>query len=373
MRVETHHYTPARSFERSFDVYRPSPASSSDDGADSGAPRPVVALVVGSAWLGHRPLVYLGTSWWNSSGPKRVASLGYTCVCVRHRGSFPRAYSPFTLAVLAAASGLIAWLAGTALRGVGEREVFVAVLTALVFLVEAGGRGSASFGDMQGDVADALGYIVANRRELGLDFRLGGEPENDGRGRKRPRLVLGGYSSGGHVCASIVRRSDLWRDRGLPYPSDLAGGMLYVSPVLATRAWTPAAREGGRGSGSGTRGSGSPTWFTDGVLRMVFGREGAGSVPSPLHEVLDGGGEESMSHPDVPHVLVGCRDEVFGLGVMDTFFAAEEYSRALRERCGVDSRYRSVESDHWSVLGSRALGDALEEELEGLRGKMAGR
>ena len=112
---------------------------------------------------------------------------------------------------------------------------------------------------------------------------------------------------------------------------------------------------------------------------MVFGREGAGSVPSPLHEVLDGGdgdggpSSSAMSHPDVPHVLVGCRDEVFGLGVMDTFFAAEEYSRALRERCGVDSRYRSVESDHWSVLGSRALGDALEEELEGLRGKMAGR
>jgi len=39
----------------------------------------------------------------------------------------------------------------------------------------------------------------------------------------------------------------------------------------------------------------------------------------------------------------------------------------------VDSRYRSVESDHWNVLGSKALRDALEEELGVLHSKMAGK
>ena len=50
---------------------------------------PVVVLVVGSGWLGHRNFIYAPTSWWNSSGAKNFARLGYTCVCVRHRGAFP--------------------------------------------------------------------------------------------------------------------------------------------------------------------------------------------------------------------------------------------------------------------------------------------
>ena len=39
--------------------------------------------------MGHRNFIYASTSWWNSSGAKNFARLGYTCVCVRHRGAFP--------------------------------------------------------------------------------------------------------------------------------------------------------------------------------------------------------------------------------------------------------------------------------------------
>ena len=93
-RMERHHYTESTLFEQSLDVYRPSPEAvaarrralktsdgAATNGAGDGEP-PVVALVVGSAWLGHRLFVYGGTSWWNSSGPRAVAELGYVCVCV---------------------------------------------------------------------------------------------------------------------------------------------------------------------------------------------------------------------------------------------------------------------------------------------------
>ena len=68
-----HYYTPSRRFEQSLDVYKP---------AGTGTPTaPLVVLVVGSAWLGHRWSIYAGTSWWNSSGPKTIAKVGAVCVC----------------------------------------------------------------------------------------------------------------------------------------------------------------------------------------------------------------------------------------------------------------------------------------------------
>ena len=102
MRVETHHYTDAVAFEQSLDVYRPG-----DRAGGGGSARPVVALVVGSAWLGHRPEIYLGTSWWNSAGPRAVARLGYTCVCIRHRGRGRRSRHSRTMAGLL--SGNLTW------------------------------------------------------------------------------------------------------------------------------------------------------------------------------------------------------------------------------------------------------------------------
>lgn len=79
-KLERYYYTSNKRFEQSLDIYRP---QSTDNKADSKKKEDtVVALVVGSAWLGHRSFVYSPTSWWNSSGPKSISKLGYTCVCV---------------------------------------------------------------------------------------------------------------------------------------------------------------------------------------------------------------------------------------------------------------------------------------------------
>lgn len=76
---ERYYYTTNKAFEQSLDIYRPVTNAARKQ---SSSPPPIVALVVGSAWLGHRSILYSGTSWWNSSGPKAVAELGYVCVCV---------------------------------------------------------------------------------------------------------------------------------------------------------------------------------------------------------------------------------------------------------------------------------------------------
>ena len=82
IKSERHYYTSNKLFEQSLDLYRPPAKKNTSKDAASSSEPPIVALVVGSAWLGHRAWVYLQTSWWNSSGPKAVAELGYVCVCV---------------------------------------------------------------------------------------------------------------------------------------------------------------------------------------------------------------------------------------------------------------------------------------------------
>ena len=78
-KVERYYYTSNKRFEQSLDIYRPSIDKTDDIIKKKDT---VVALVVGSAWLGHRSFVYSPTSWWNSSGPRSVSNLGYICVCV---------------------------------------------------------------------------------------------------------------------------------------------------------------------------------------------------------------------------------------------------------------------------------------------------
>jgi hypothetical protein len=99
--VTNHYYTSNKYFEQSLDIYHPTKTANKNNNA------PTVVLVVGSAWLGHRSFIYNQTSWWNSSGPKAVARLGYTCVCIRHRGSFPGIYSGLTLLFVVIMIGIL--------------------------------------------------------------------------------------------------------------------------------------------------------------------------------------------------------------------------------------------------------------------------
>ena len=127
MRVETHHYTDGGAFEQSLDVYRPG-----DTAGGGGSSRPVVALVVGSTWLGHRPSLRGGTGG-TRRGPGRWRGWGTRASAYGTGGRFrgcsrgrPSRHSPMT-------AGLLAWLAGALLdvvkvelagREVGGREVF---------------------------------------------------------------------------------------------------------------------------------------------------------------------------------------------------------------------------------------------------------
>ena len=346
-----YYYTSQKSFEQSLDVYKPIEEKEGESSED----RPLVVLVVGSAWLGHRSIIYTGTSWWNSSGPKAFAKQGCVTVCIRHRGSFPRIHGPLVLPVSCLVAAFLAAMykfpdrwhsnGGTLVASIG------AILVAWVLLA-LGCRGAADFDIMVRDVADALCWvhrhkdsdILQKKRFHSTSFT---EEKKDGNERASRAVIFGGYSSGGHVAATLMQRPHLFTAKGLPAPDEFCDAALFISGVLAVR---PPANDNTIHS----------TWCTDLVTQVVFGKTGASKLPSPLHGV--------HKQPKVPHLLIGCENEVFGLKWMDVFFCSRAFCESLNQR-NVPAKLVEIQSDHWNILESASLSHALKTELRWIMNK----
>jgi len=349
-------------FEQSLDIYKPIVESQADAEHIASKNLPIVIMVVGSGWIGHRAIVYASTSFWNSSGPKTIASLGCTCVCIRHRGAFCVLPSASVLASVLAAILAVFWAALGWQAAVVETTMLIAVLG----LLARGGRGSAQFEDMLQDVAKALAFIESNKQLLKIewagkadasvlapsasglsatdltkaDFPFSASKEESDMNSKTmtdnsekdelPRFVFGGYSSGGHVAATLLQRPDLFEKNGLPSPDKLFHGIIMISGMLAVRPEKIDLPKNGKETVTIETPSG-PTWLTDFVLETVWGPEKAQQIPSPLAQLRD---------PKLPHLL-----------------------KKVQHMTGEKAKYVEVESDHWNILSSVALRDALQENL----------
>jgi hypothetical protein len=286
--MATHYYGGSSRFEQSLDVYTPIyPAAAGSE------PLPLVVLVVGSAWLGHRHLIYGGTSWWNSAGPKTVASLGAVCVCIRHRGAFPR---PPT-------SRIETLLLACLLVPLLLQHLLLLLAPLLLLAWHALARGAATHEQMVEDVASALLWVRAHRAELVA--APGAAPP--------AKMVFGGYSSGAHVAMCLLQRPDLLAARGLPPPAELCDGVLLLSGVLGTRLTCDAAAAP----------RGAPA-LTNGLSRLFFGAAAAEALPSPVHDVT--------ASPTLPHLLICCEHEVFGLPLLEAAFSVYFASREMAAR-----------------------------------------
>ena len=396
-KTERYHYTNNNIFEQSLDIYRPV-ASSTDTNKDNS----VVALVVGSAWLGHRAFVYSPTSWWNSAGPKSISDLGYVCICIRHRGAFMQTFNILTLTyiiinaflIMAMVNASLPWLSeweamSLMKESIPQEEVVLLILfiTGLL-LMQLGGIGAASFDEMQNDVLTALKWLKANEDRIGVKCSSASREES--KSSNQSQFIFGGYSSGGHVAATLAQNANLWKDHDLPPPQIHCDSLLFISPVLATKAYhdvlikkmsslsssssLPSLSPSETGSSehdAPSRQSSSisealstqpkpPTWLTDQVVKAVFGRTVASSIPSPIHTY-----EKSSV---LPHIFVGCENEMFGLPWLNTFFCSSNFSELLTSM-GIESRYTAVQSDHWNILNSDGLREHLRKELKRVGGE----
>lgn len=284
-------------------------------------------------------------------------------------------------------------------ENIGQGERFVLLFIAGLQLIHLGGMDCATFDDMQNDVLQALAWLKSNEDQIGLKCSSStktGEQQSNNKStssNNQHRFIFGGYSSGGHVASVVCQTPTLWKEHDLSPPNTHCDSLLFISPVLSTKSYhdvllkkvsslssassasLPSLSPSDTGSSSASEhnlsrqsslatdvssltstlsSSKSPTWLTDQVVKGVFG-SASSSVPSPIHTY-----EKS---PTIPHVFVGCRNEMFGINWLDTFFASPHYSELLNSM-GIESRYTAINSDHWNILNSKVLSDCLRIELE---------
>ena len=251
IRRQQYYYTSHNLFEQSLDVYWPE----HDCRVDL-----VILLTVGSGWMGHQPWVYLGTSWWNSSGPKTIASaLNCPCVCIRHRGAYihlpdwPTLLGYCLLLLFHGAilvSALLWHKYDHQTHKIALLLPFI-VLSTCVFLKWTS-LGSANMDDMVHDVATAIAWVQQNKdKVLGSSGHPKFKNHRDHHHHHHHRAVLaeadtpstgtecqmifGGYSSGAHVSAILLQKpAEYWKRYGLPTPDKLFSAIMYISGVLAT-------------------------------------------------------------------------------------------------------------------------------------------
>mmetsp|Transcript_21874 Transcript_21874/g.28311 ORF Transcript_21874/g.28311 Transcript_21874/m.28311 type:complete len:399 (+) Transcript_21874:106-1302(+) len=361
-RVKRFHYSATATnalFEQSLDVYYPKQQqqtipppikqkSNNDDNDNDRLTKlqlsPVVLLVVGSGWMGHQPFIYRMTSWWNSSGPRSVANSfdNTTCVCIRHRSGFihPRFINEFIIVM-----GIAQTIMSSYHNERGDLFVLMRIMGLMLwFLLQWLARGVANFDDMMDDVEEAISFVMDNQERLGIAIDADGNDKQQ-QHQRRP-FIFGGYSSGGHVAAMMLQRNpEKWQA--------CFDGILYISGVFAVRPPTPTKE-----SSPGAFLHNKPRFLTDLVMHIVWGEESRHSIPSPIES-------NSITNTiKLPHLLIACRNEVFGLSILDVFLCSQVYYEKLLQLGTIPSvTLRHVQSDHWFILSCRELQNVLREEI----------
>ncbi len=407
--IDRYYYTSQQRFEQSIDIYRPLHTNSGSTIKNERPSKIPVVLVMGSGWLGHKPYFYVMTNWWNSSAPKQICGrLGHPCISIRHSGGYLLGRKDRRLPVFlqwllwtsflvgAVAVGISAFLASALHRPAFNTIAFVSILFMVTFFYVEG-RGAAGIEGMVSDVSAALDYIDNHALEWGLGAAAENKEMDKTKKRKKIPIVFGGYSSGAHVAATLLTDSDLSplslsksspveetqrlliRSESDPQKSTkhhsrepkhlTIRSVLYISGVLDV----------------------SPESFLMTLLSRIVLRKSPSEVPSPLRALKTFsplfGDKSGCSVP--PHILIGCKREVFGWSILDSAFCASEYANTMRSRFSKTESTRTKINEasgnedeqrpfvqlvllenwtvnHWSILSSAALRNALNDVLSPL-------
>ena len=454
-KVTRRYYTSHRRFEQSLDIYEPSLVDdrrSQNDGSSYNdihrkqqqqQQRPhIVVLVMGSGWLGHRSFVYSGTNWWNSSAPKNIVSCGQVAICVRHSGGFPivgttlRAIVAFLIILWIVYQQLLSLIMTeqtqqydwyTILWNASTSYYFYVVfaLVTYIFLHVQSSYGQhrpAKIQQMVDDVSKALSYIdehIITSKLLVLHQQ--DISKNDDSNKTKIPIIFGGYSSGGHVAATLLlspTKSPLPK-RKLQPPSTSKLNSSVVQNNSNNSSISSSSSSKSKRSAieiipsklknieiehvlllSGVL----DVSEEDDVMTLVCLtalNEWPENVPSPLRmlqqrlhimtkqiqqqqqqqrqkseNINDTSSSSSSSssiyYPILPrHTLIGCRYEVMGVPILRPSFCSTEYASTLRNisqsndhQCHLlEGSTFPLSVNHWTILNSNELHETLRTKV----------
>eukprot|EP00980_Cylindrotheca_fusiformis_P019132 scaffold6484_cov78-Cylindrotheca_fusiformis.AAC.1 len=298
-RVSQHAYKNTDRYEQSLDVYHPLLLQEDDNNDKS--EKPVIVLVMGSGWMGHIG-IYL---YFHSTFRWFLSQSIHSTTSHPNDGTF-----------------VIPSITTTIQQQQQQRFLFL-----------HGQNAATTIDEMTDDVAAALQYVQENSIELGIS--------------NNSKLIIGGYSSGGHLLATYIngiQQNDIDDDsRRRKLNLDRIVGVLYLSAVFSL----------------------DNCWFINILTYIVFGRWSwqMPSSSSPMTTISDS--YLVTREKQLPHLIIGCQKETFGIPILDHAFATLEYWDKIKQQqySKSSSKCVLVPSNHWCILSSTALTDALETNI----------
>lgn len=316
-------YKDSKNFEQMITIYSNKNDNSNKDDRydiDDKNRKPIFVFMMGSAWMGHFPLLYYITNYWNSSIMKNLTKKGYTCISIRHRGAF---FKPISL-YSKYSKYLILFLCIT-----NVFALFNYLL--LVFLWNSICNGSADYTTILKDVHDSLTYIDDNYETITSKYNGTGE------------IVLAGYSSGVHVLHNTLISPNFKQYKNISIKK-----IVYISGVLNIDTNV---------DNLGNIRFNLYSYIVNVFLNLLFSSQDVDTyLRSPILT--------TDKLPDKKYYIIGCKNEFLNIpfvkSISEFVFCSTAFSKKLNlTGDGNRSKYIEFNKNHWNLLNYHGLTESI--------------
>lgn len=288
--------------------------------------KPIFVFIMGSAWMGYFPLLYHITNYWNSSIMKNLSLKGYTCISIRHRGTFIKPVS----------------FKNTYIRYLILFLFFTNILLFINFLLIISlwnivTKYSADYNTIISDVEDSLNYININYSDIHKKYNGNGE------------IVLAGYSSGVQVLNQCLVRDNFKNCDKFKIKS-----IIYISGVLNLFENT---------NDYSLKNLTRINVIIYSFLTLLFSKIDIDNLTIPYNSI--------NNLPNLEYYLFGCKNEFLNIpfirNVSKQVFCARKYVEKFNNNSNSKCKkceYIEFDKNHWNILNSNVLTNAIVDVIE---------
>tara|TARA_B100000902_G_scaffold400044_2_gene475109 strand:+ start:5003 stop:5980 length:978 start_codon:yes stop_codon:yes gene_type:complete len=287
--------------------------------------KPIFIFIMGSAWMGYFPLLYYITNYWNSSIMKNLSFRGYTCISIRHRGTFIKPIS----------------LKNTYIRYLMIILFFTNILLFINFLLLVSlwniwTKYSVDYNTIINDVEDSLNYINLNYDNIHKKYNTNGN------------IILAGYSSGVQVLNQCLIKNNFKN-----YDKFKIKNIIYISGVLnlfeninknSLKKYTRINR------------------IIYNFLILLFSKFDIDNNLITPYNSID-------NLPILEYYIFGCKHEFLNIpfvrDISEHVFCGKKYHEKFNSGENTKkSYYIEFDKNHWNILNSTLLCNAIVNILE---------
>ena len=287
--------------------------------------KPLFIFIMGSAWMGYFPLLYYITNYWNSSIIKNLSLRGYTCISIRHRGTFIKPVS----------------LKNTYIRYLMLFLFFSNILLFINFLLLVTlwnilTKYSPNYSTIINDVQDSLNYINNNYSDIHKKYKTNGT------------IILAGYSSGVQVLNKCLidenfKTYDKFKIKNIIYISGVLNLFQNINnyPIKMHKKINKIIYN---------------------FITLLFNKSDIDNNLITPYDSID-------NLPKLEYYILGCKNEFLNIpfvrNISQQLFCGKKYHEMINSRESVKkSYYIELDKNHWNILNSTVLCNTIVNIIE---------